>query len=291
MPDEESDSETTSGEEALREILEEGEVDPFKGPMEMVSHDTFYPSVDHILGIHKDIIEADEDADSGVANEGYVDYVVEFIEHGHFGEGPETIHEKAYELLRLLAANHPFTDGNKRTALNATWTFYAMNGYEFDYGEEIKAILKLLAVMERMVDREETIDYFEDITYSSDSERATEYSAELTHLTHWWGEHISRRQRVVESIKSGESEEDGEKILNLMMEERKLLTDLDGLCREQRDNIPGELIEYVCMEISNYNEIIEDAFGMEVEESEFSQETRDLLADHLRIDTDLEPKE
>lgn len=293
MPDEEADSEPISGEESLREILEDGDVDPFKGPMDQVSHDTFYPTVDHILGIHKDIIESDEDADSGVAKEGYVDYVVDFIEHGHFGEGPETIHEKAYELLRLLAANHPFTDGNKRTALNSTWTFYAMNGHEFDYGEEIKAILKLLAVMERMVDREEAIDYFEDITYPSDSERATEFSAELTHLTHWWDQHLERRQKVVQSIDMEDyGDDEGTRILDLVMEERKLLMDLEVLCQAQRDDIPEELIAYICSEIENYNEIIEEAFGLEPDrEGAFEQETRDLLAEHLKIDTTLEPEE
>nr|WP_303648833.1 Fic family protein [Haloarchaeobius litoreus] len=30
--------------------------------------------------------------------------------------------------MRLIAANHPFVDGNKRTALMSTRIFYALNG-------------------------------------------------------------------------------------------------------------------------------------------------------------------
>jgi len=41
-----------------------------------------------------------------------------------------TIHEKAGALLHSLARNHPFVDGNKRTAWAATQVFYMMNGYD-----------------------------------------------------------------------------------------------------------------------------------------------------------------
>ncbi|MDB2239289.1 hypothetical protein [Halorubrum ezzemoulense] len=40
-------------------------------------------------------------------------------EAGSFGSALETIQQKAYLLLRLPVANHPFIDANKWTALNA----------------------------------------------------------------------------------------------------------------------------------------------------------------------------
>jgi death-on-curing protein len=40
-----------------------------------------------------------------------------------------TIHTKAAALMRGVAAAHGFLDGNKRTALIATFTFYAINGW------------------------------------------------------------------------------------------------------------------------------------------------------------------
>jgi death on curing protein len=47
-----------------------------------------------------------------------------------FGEDAHpTIHEKSATLLYGLARNHPFIDGNKRTAWAATSVFYKINGY------------------------------------------------------------------------------------------------------------------------------------------------------------------
>lgn len=125
---------------------------------------TAYPSKQDILGIHSDIVSEDEDATEGIINDGNVDFTLTYIQHGYYGECPETIHKKAVHLMRLLTANHSFADGNKRTALNTTWAFYFINGYHFGYGEEMKAILKLYAVMEEMVDTENVQDYFAEIT-------------------------------------------------------------------------------------------------------------------------------
>lgn len=41
-----------------------------------------------------------------------------------------SIHEKAAALMHSLIRNHPFVDGNKRTAVVATFTFYLLNGWE-----------------------------------------------------------------------------------------------------------------------------------------------------------------
>lgn len=40
----------------------------------------------------------------------------------------ESIHDKAAAYCWFIARNHPFTDGNKRTALAAAFVFYAVNG-------------------------------------------------------------------------------------------------------------------------------------------------------------------
>lgn len=82
----------------------------------------WYPTVDDVLDIHDDIVSEYPDTSSGVHSRGDVEFALEYVSEGSFGEGPETIHEKAFHLLRLLVANHPFVDGNKRTALNTTHT-------------------------------------------------------------------------------------------------------------------------------------------------------------------------
>lgn len=66
----------------------------------------WYPTVEDILVIHDDIVEEDEDSEPGVRDPDQIQYAIDHIQHGHFGAGPETIHEKAFHLMRLLAANH-----------------------------------------------------------------------------------------------------------------------------------------------------------------------------------------
>lgn len=47
-----------------------------------------------------------------------------------FGEDAyPTVHLKSAALLRGIASNHAFLDGNKRCALMATYAFYGLNGY------------------------------------------------------------------------------------------------------------------------------------------------------------------
>jgi death on curing protein len=47
-----------------------------------------------------------------------------------FGEDAyPDIHTKAAALLQSLAGNHPFVDGNKRTAFLAVIVFYSLNGW------------------------------------------------------------------------------------------------------------------------------------------------------------------
>lgn len=125
-----------------------------------------YPPKEAILGIHEDIIREDEDAEPGVTSPGGIDFVLDYVAEGFKGEGPKTLHEKGFEFMRMLAANHYFVDGNKRTALNTVTTFYFLNGKYLNYGEEVKAVLKLLAVMESMVDGEKVKKHFEDVTIS-----------------------------------------------------------------------------------------------------------------------------
>jgi len=124
--------------------------------------DVWYPSVDDILLIHDDIIAEDEDASPGVRDADRIVFAIEYVRDGHFGEVPETIHEKAFHLMRLLASNHWFADGNKRTALNSAELFYLVNGYELEYGEDIRSMLKLFSVRESLIDRGAGPAYLED---------------------------------------------------------------------------------------------------------------------------------
>lgn len=132
-----------------------------------------YLSVEDILTIHEVIAETSDETEPGVSASGDVEYAVDYIREGHFGQMPETIHEKAFQLMRLLVANHPFVDGNKRTALASTVSFYALNGYDLNYGSEVKDVLKRLATDEAEVSEDEVIAYLEETT----AELPNEYDA------------------------------------------------------------------------------------------------------------------
>lgn len=224
-------------------------------------HGIFYPSVDDIISIHQDIVSADEDATSGIIRRGDIAYAVDFIEHGHFEYKPETIHEKAFALMRLLAANHAFVDGNKRTALNSTWTFYAINGYYFDYGEEIKAILKMLAVMENMVDQDEAVRYFSDITYSEGSERVPDENIGYLRLTKWMQDH-SRRFGDMDEIS------DPTEQLKAHIEFAILLREFALFVEEYQDDLADEIVS----EVRNRRDEVVNSLRKGVQASEGADE-------------------
>jgi death-on-curing protein len=127
-------------------------------------NELWYPTAADVLQLHDDIIREDAAATPGVENEDRVQFALDYVQHGHFGRVPETIHEKAFHLLRLLASNHWFADGNKRTALSSTALFYVVNGYELDYGEDIRAMLKLFSVRESLVDEDVGPEYLAEQT-------------------------------------------------------------------------------------------------------------------------------
>ncbi|MFK5604801.1 type II toxin-antitoxin system death-on-curing family toxin [Haloferax volcanii] len=105
------------------------------------------------------IVESNAETIAGIFSPGDIEYAVEHIQEGHFGQVLESHHVKTFQLLRLIAANHPFVDGNKRTALMSTRIFYALNGPRFDYDRTTKEILKALATDEAGVDENDVIEY------------------------------------------------------------------------------------------------------------------------------------
>nr|WP_305882945.1 type II toxin-antitoxin system death-on-curing family toxin [Halobellus rarus] len=51
----------------------------------------------------------------------------------------------------MLVAEHPFVDGNKRTAIRTVVVFYMTDGYTFEYSDEIRALLHRFATDEAAV--------------------------------------------------------------------------------------------------------------------------------------------
>jgi death-on-curing protein len=129
-----------------------------------------YPTTEDVLAIHEAIVAGDRETEAGVRSPETVESALIYVSEGYFGEVPETIHEKAAHLMRLLAAEHPFVDGNKRTALNATALFYDVNDYEFRYDNDVRQILRQFATNESTADMTAVVAYCRENVISTGGE-------------------------------------------------------------------------------------------------------------------------
>jgi death-on-curing protein len=84
---------------------------------------TDHLTVAEVLAIHADQIERYGGA-QGVRDQGLLEAALYRPQTGYYAG----LIEEAAALWESLAQNHPFIDGNKRTAFAATYTFLAING-------------------------------------------------------------------------------------------------------------------------------------------------------------------
>lgn len=84
---------------------------------------TDYLTVVELLAIHADQIERYGGAD-GIRDRGLLEAALYRPQTGYYAD----LIEEAAALWESLAQNHPFIDGNKRTAFAVTYTFLAING-------------------------------------------------------------------------------------------------------------------------------------------------------------------
>jgi death-on-curing protein len=82
-----------------------------------------YLTLAEVLAIHADQIEK-YGGSEGVRDTGLLEAALFRPQTGYYAD----LVEEAAALWASLAQNHPFIDGNKRTAFAATYTFLAING-------------------------------------------------------------------------------------------------------------------------------------------------------------------
>ncbi len=91
---------------------------------------TIYLTLEEMLRLHFQLIE-DFGGKHGVHNEGRLKSVVDAPKQCINGkEQYPTIFDKAAVYLRNIVGDHPFSDGNKRTAITVCGIFLFRNGYE-----------------------------------------------------------------------------------------------------------------------------------------------------------------
>jgi len=84
---------------------------------------TDYLTVAEVLAMHADQIER-YGGSHGVRDQGLLEAALYRPQTGYYAD----LIEEAAALWESLGQNHPFIDGNKRTAFAATYTLLAING-------------------------------------------------------------------------------------------------------------------------------------------------------------------
>lgn len=95
-----------------------------------------YPSLDHALRLHEMVISSTGGA-SGIRDQGLLESAVArpLAAYAEVELYP-TLWEKAGALTHGVMRNHPFLDGNKRTAMVIGVTFLLMNGFFLDVSQD-----------------------------------------------------------------------------------------------------------------------------------------------------------
>lgn len=123
---------------------------------------TDYLTMADILAIHEDQVERYGGA-HGVRDPGALESALFRPQTGYYDD----VIAEAAALWESLSQNHPFVDGNKRTAFAAVYTFLAINGFEF------------------MADPEETYVFIIGLFESQ--------SFDFAHLEPWLRQHVAAR--------------------------------------------------------------------------------------------------
>ena len=84
-----------------------------------------YLTLAEVLAMHADQIER-YGGSAGVRDFGLLESALFRPQTGYYAD----LIEEASALWESLSQNHPFVDGNKRTAFAATYTFLAINGVQ-----------------------------------------------------------------------------------------------------------------------------------------------------------------
>ncbi len=92
---------------------------------------TDYLTLPEVLAMHADQIER-YGGSQGVRDHGLLESALYRPQTGYYAD----LIEEAAALWESLAQNHPFIDGNKRTAFAATYTFLTINGAQLTANAE-----------------------------------------------------------------------------------------------------------------------------------------------------------
>ena len=120
---------------------------------------TLHLSLDQVLRVHQAQVEA-FGGSAGLRDRGALEAAVHRPQTTFGGEDlyPDTA-AKCAALMHSLIANHPFVDGNKRTAAVVSETFLALNGYQLA-ASDAELVVAMLALAAGELSEAELADWF-----------------------------------------------------------------------------------------------------------------------------------
>ena len=122
--------------------------------------DPRFLTLDQVLGLHADQIHL-FGGSGGIRDLGLLQSAIGNVQATFGGQFlHETLFEMAAAYLYGICRNHPFIDGNKRTAIDAALTFLDLNGVEITATEDDLYDL-VLAVAEGRISKAVVAVFFE----------------------------------------------------------------------------------------------------------------------------------
>jgi death-on-curing protein len=122
----------------------------------MTSTEPRWVSLAGTLAIH-DRLLVDYGGDAGIRDQGLLESALSAPKN-HFHYGENDIFLLAATYANAITQNHPFIDGNKRTAFVVATTFISRNGYLFA-AAEIDALQQMLALTVKEITKEQFAEW------------------------------------------------------------------------------------------------------------------------------------
>jgi death on curing protein len=91
---------------------------------------TFYPTIEEVIAVHARLIAA-FGGSLGIRDRGALEAALARPRSGYYSD----LIQEAAALWESLSQNHPFIDGNKRTAVTVTAAFLKVNGYRLEFDD------------------------------------------------------------------------------------------------------------------------------------------------------------
>ena len=147
-------------------------------------------SRDEIRAIHDDIV-GEYNNPEGMRNDVALDRV-EMLPAEFF---PSELASTMESVIRIIAIEHSFVDGNKRTAINCASVLAARAGYEFPVTKNLGLILKTLGVDQRVISDDGFESYLDESLVPTsrfeglNATEAAEENREMYREAYDWLEH------------------------------------------------------------------------------------------------------